>query len=76
MKHSQYPETGPKLFNKNQKKSNPFSKEKNLYPNSKMAEMLELAPKDFDAAIIIILKEIRDNVLTMNEKKKKTGNFS
>lgn len=36
-----------------------------------MAEMLELAPKDFDAAIIIILKEIRDNVLTMNEKKKK-----
>lgn len=35
-----------------------------------MAEMLELAPKDFDAAIIIILKEIRDNVLTMNEKKK------
>lgn len=42
-----------------------------------MAEMLELAPKDFDAAIIIILKEIRDNVLTMNEKKKKkTGNFS
>lgn len=34
-----------------------------------MTEMLELVHKDFDAVIIIILKEIRDNVLTMNEKK-------
>ena len=30
--------------------------------------MLEIAHEHFDAAIIIILKEVRGNMLTMNEK--------
>lgn len=44
-----------------------------MEPNSKMTDRWEYAHKDFDAAIIIILKETSGNMLTMNEK---IGNLS
>lgn len=39
-----------------------------MKPNSKMTKILELAHEDFDVVIIILLKEIIGNMLTMNEK--------
>lgn len=58
---------------KNQKKLIHSQEQKNLYPKSKLTEMLEIAHEDFDATIIITLKEVGGNMLTMNEK---IGNLS
>lgn len=41
--------------------------------DSKMTHMLRLADKNFKAAIIIMLKDIRKNIVTINEH---IGNLS